>query len=151
MQYKVPQDVQREDKILFFITLRQLIMLIVGGGISYVLYVQMAKAYVLGSVEIALISLPAVIAVGFAFVKFKGLSLIKLVFLMLEQFMFRPMRRYWIQGAGEPFTSSTMTFAETKKKEEVKEEEKNYSEEKVKALAALLDGEKPHIAQKTQS
>lgn len=121
-------------------------MIIVGGGISYVLYVQMAKTYVLGSIEIALISLPACIAVAFAFVKFKGLSLIKLILLMFEQFMFRPMRRYWIQGAGEPFTSSTMTFTEKKKKEEVKEEEKNYSEEKVKALAALLDGEKPDIA-----
>lgn len=126
-------------------------MLILGGGLSYVLYVQLAKTYVLGPIEITLIAIPALIAVAFAFIKFKGLSLLQLILLLIEQLLFRPMQRHWVQGAGDAFTSSTMSLQESKKKAIVEPEEKNYSEAKVKALAAVLDGEKsPKPANNTQ-
>ena len=35
MRFKVPQDVQREDTIIGPITFKQLIIMIIGGGIGY--------------------------------------------------------------------------------------------------------------------
>ena len=43
MQYKVPQDVQREDTIIGPLTLKQLGILGVGGGIAYGIYISLGK------------------------------------------------------------------------------------------------------------
>jgi hypothetical protein len=145
MQYKVPQDVQREDQILWFITLRQLILLMVGCGISYLLFVNMKKAYNLNGFEIALIWLPGAISAAFAFLKIKGISLSKFFLLILEQVFFRSSRRYWIAGTGEPFVSMTMTFkSQNSSKSTSKEKEKMFDQKKAEKLAQFLDQEKYH-------
>lgn len=138
MQYKVPQDVQREDQILWFITLRQLILIIVGCGFSYALYTGLSKQYVLGTFETILICIPAAISLIFAFVKIKGLSLFKIGLLLLETSLFRAPRRYW-QTNGDVFVSMTTGFSEkTDTKKEVKLK-KEVSSEKIKNLAHLID------------
>jgi len=145
-RYKVPQDVQREDQILWFITLRQLIILIVGFGISYTLFNMLNKIYVLDEVSQILVWLPAGIAAAFAFLKIKGISLFKFILLIIEQASFRPGRRRWSQNGGSPFVSSTIPFRmETKKTTVAAKSDKQYSTEKVKNLAAILDGQSsPH-------
>ena len=45
LQYKIPQDVQREDTIIGPITMRQLIICAIGGGIAYTLYMILSKSY----------------------------------------------------------------------------------------------------------
>ena len=45
MQYKIPQNVRIEDKIVGPLTLKQLIILGVGGGITYAIYVALARVY----------------------------------------------------------------------------------------------------------
>jgi hypothetical protein len=142
MQYKVPQDVQREDQILWFITLRQLIILMVGFGMSYMLFVNFKQNYDLNELENILVWIPAVITLAFAFLKIHGITLFKFILLLLEQVFFRAPRRHWMAQSGEPFVSITTPFSSDKAKKKIAVNGKEFSTEKVKNLAALLDGEK---------
>jgi len=141
MRFKVPQDVQREDQILWFITLRQLVILIVGGGISYGLFTNLSKIYELNTLELVVIAIPALISVAFAFLKIHGISLTKFILLLVEAAFFRAPRRRWQKFAGTPFVSMTTQFSmktETKKQKIAK---KNVSAEKIRNLAKILDQE----------
>lgn len=138
MQYKVPQDVQRADQILWFITLKQLIFIIIGGGISYALFTGLSKKYVLGVFEIILICIPAAIALAFAFVRIKGLSLFKIGLLLIETSLFRAPRRYW-QTSGDVFVSMTTGFSEKKVEKKTPLRQKDVSDQKIKNLADLID------------
>ena len=140
MQFKVPQDVQREDIILWFITFKQFIILLAGFGLSYFLLVQVKKNYNISDVEAILIWIPAMISVAVAFVKINGIPLFQFILLAIENAFFRPPRRYWIHGMGEPFVSFTTNFS--MKKQQKKEDlppEKDLSEKKIRSLATMLD------------
>lgn len=141
MHYKVPQNVEREDQILWFITLRQLIMLLVGGGISYLLFINFAKgknADEISGLITILIWTPAVFAALLAFLKIKGMSISQVFLLIMEHGFFRYPRRYWIAGAGEPFVSMTTKISPLTKKIE-NPESKDYDPEKAHKLADFLD------------
>ncbi|HEY5713800.1 MAG TPA: PrgI family protein [Candidatus Gracilibacteria bacterium] len=141
MQFKVPQDVQREDTILWFITLRQLIFVLIGGGISYALYVGLSKIYELNGIELFAILIPFLVALAFAFLRIRGMSLMMFILVCAEQFIFRPGRRYWSQE-GNILISMTTRISSNKKKD-VKADNKSMMErEKLKNLAQMLDGEK---------
>ncbi|MBT3349236.1 PrgI family protein [bacterium] len=140
MRYKVPQDVQRADQILWFLTLRQVIALVVGFAISYTLYSSLSKQYDLNEFEIVFIWLPAAISAAFSFLKVKGVSLFKFILLLVEQIFFRPPRRRWSMGQGEQFVSTTVPFSMKIKTEESEPaQEKEVSSEKIKKLARVLD------------
>ncbi len=140
MRYKVPQNVQREDQILWFLTLRQVIILIVGGGLSYMLFTNLNKNYELNELEQIFIWIPAALAVALAFVKIKGIELSKFILLLLER-LFRPAHRRWVKHGGDPFISITTPFSLKKKKKEIKIREKEeFSPEKIKKIANILDG-----------
>lgn len=98
MQYKIPQNVQIEDKIVGPLTLRQLIYLGVGGGISYAIYVILAKQYYW---EIWLIptAIPALITLAVTFLKINGIPFGKWVFLMIEYFKISRKRTFVMGGA----------------------------------------------------
>ncbi len=103
MQFKVPQDVLRADKIVGFLTLRQLIIVALGGGVSYSLYIVLSKQYVLE------IWLPPVIFVtlftlAFAFVKFHDIVFEKLILVFIE-YKFRPRARTWQKMRGDTVLS----------------------------------------------
>ena len=138
MRFKVPQDVQREDQILWFITLRQLIFLIVGGGISYMLFVKLSEVYYLSEIAIVFICIPAAISAAFAFLKIKGISFGKFILVFLEQTFFRPSRRFWQSSTGV-FISMTNVVSLGNKKSAQVVETKALSQDKIKNLAALLD------------
>ena len=140
MRFKVPQNVQREDKILWFITLKQLIVLMVTGGISYMLFTSLTKAYSLSQIEMILVWIPLALGAAFCFIRIKGLSLFKFGLLLLEQTAFLPPRRFWQPGREVP-VSMTQNISQSKKKQEVVIEDKSFSQDKIKNLAALLDGE----------
>lgn len=143
MRFKVPQDVQREDQILWFLTLRQVIILILGFGISYTLSNSLSKEYDLNQLEIILCWIPAAIAVTISFLKIHGISLFKFVLLQIEQFVFRQPRRRWVKHAGEPFVSMTTPFSmkSVTKQQKIDTHQEEFSEEKVHSLAKLLDSE----------
>lgn len=144
MRYKVPQNVQRADQILWFLTLRQLIMIIVGGGISYMLFTNLNKQYELNQLEQILIWIPAAITVALAFVKIRGIELTKFILLLLEK-LFRPAHRKWVNHGGDPFVSMTRQFSMKKKKKEKEVRTKeDISSEKIRNLANILDGKTAH-------
>lgn len=137
LRYKVPQDVQREDKILFFITLKQLIVLMVTGGISYILFLYFSERYYLSQIAVGFIMLPFILGCLFCFVKIKGLNLTKFMFLNIEHLLL-PRRRYWQEGS-QPLVSSTTEFSAKTKEEDTDIVAKNVSSQKIKNLADLID------------
>lgn len=99
MQFKVPQDVLRPDKIVGFLTLRQLIIVAIGGGIAYSLYIILSKQYFIE------IWLPPVLFVGsitaaFAFFKFHDIVFERLILIYIE-YKFRPRARTWQKMYGD--------------------------------------------------
>lgn len=135
---------QREDKILFFITLKQLVILIIGFGISYTMFVSINKTYELNEFQQTLIWIPAAIACVFAFFKIKGMTMLQFLFLALEK-IFRPARRYWVQNGGIPFVSMTTNVMLPKDKNAAKEEtnikmqQKNVKSQKIRNIADIVD------------
>lgn len=94
MQYKVPQNVGIEDRIVGPLTLRQLIILSVGCGSSYMLFLMASKLYELNIIETIVIALPALVSALAALVKINDITFTKFLLLFLE-FTIKPKRRFW--------------------------------------------------------
>jgi len=101
MQFKVPQDVQREDTIIGPITLKQLIILGVGGGVAYAIYVSLAKTYYM-EIWLPPVAIVAALTVALAFLKIYNMSFEKFMMRFFEYTMLSR-KRIWIQGSGRPF------------------------------------------------
>ena len=135
MQFKVPQDVQREDTIIGPITLKQLIILGIGGGITYGIYVSLAVTY------FAEIWLPPVLIVGgltlaFTFLKIHSLPFHRFLMNFIEYHLLAK-HRIWIEGADRPFVSP---FEKEEKKTPEKDEEVNKKENvNIKELTNIVD------------
>lgn len=118
MQYKIPQNVRIEDKIVGPLTLRQLIYLGIGGGISYAIYVTLARTYFI-EVWLPPTAFTALLTLAFTFVKINGIPFAKWLLLIIE-YMYNPKKRTFMMGAGDTYEATL--FAKEKKK--VKKEEK---------------------------
>ncbi|MFH0820560.1 MAG: PrgI family protein [Candidatus Peregrinibacteria bacterium] len=94
LQYKIPQNVGIEDKIVGPLTLRQLIIVSVGCGISYTFFTLLGKMYDLNIIEYFVIALPALVAVAAALIRINDIPLPKFVLLGLE-YNIKPRRRHW--------------------------------------------------------
>jgi hypothetical protein len=135
MQYKVPQDVQREDTIIGPLTLKQLIILGAGGGLTYAIYITLAKTYFIE------IWLPPVLIVGgitaaFAFLKIHSLPFH--IFLMnFIEYHLLSRKRVWVQGTGTPFVPPFEE--ESMKKEEIKEIKQLKNQKTLKEISEVLD------------
>lgn len=116
MQYKVPQDVQREDTIVGPLTLRQLLILAGGGGIAYATYVALAETYFI-EVWLPPVAIISAITLAFAFLKIHNLPFHRFLMNLLE-YKLLPSKRTWIQHAGDPVSTSVTRTASDKKKEE---------------------------------
>ncbi len=92
---KIPQNVYIEDRIVGPLTLRQLLITMGGGGISYMIYGIATRAAGGASILITIVSwIPLVIAFAFAFIRVNDLSLMKLLFLTLERSQNPPVRTW---------------------------------------------------------
>ncbi len=118
MQYKIPQNVGIEDKIVGPLSLRQLIIVAVGVGISWVLFAIMSKLYEVNFIEYAVIAMPALLSAAFALIRINDQSLTKYLQLLME-FSMKPKRRVWDHRGiaslvspdlGEPATAVTSTM-----------------------------------------
>lgn len=103
MQFKVPQDVLRADKIVGFLTLRQLIIVGIGGGLAYSLYIILSKQYL---VEIWLppVVFIAIITLTFAFFRFHDIPFEKFILIFIE-YKFKPRARIWQKMRGDAVLS----------------------------------------------
>ena len=104
------------------------------------LFSSLNKQYSLNQLEQILIWVPFVLAAALAFVKIRGIELMKFILLLIEK-LFRPAHRRWVNHGGDPFVSMTTPFTMKveKKKKEVRIKE-DVSAEKIRNLANILDG-----------
>ncbi len=108
---KIPQNVQIEDRVVGPLSLRQIIIMAVGGGFSYMLYTMVQRS--LGTMNIPLTVIlwtPAAIAAAFALVNINDLSLLRICFLLLEK-MQKPSLRTWAPRTGISITIRTSATA----------------------------------------
>ncbi|MBU1992471.1 PrgI family protein, partial [Patescibacteria group bacterium] len=103
MQFKVPQNVQREDTIIGPVTMKQLIISGIGGGLAYAVYVSLAKFY-FWEVWLWPVAIIVGITAAIAFLKIHDIPFYKFVFLLLE-YLLLPKKRAWVKGSGEVFQS----------------------------------------------
>lgn len=111
MQFKIPQNVQLEDKIVGPVTLKQLVILGAGGGFDYFLYISLSKLLVLSLTLFFVIPI-ALLVLAIAFLKIQGLTFIQYVIASLE-FYIKPRQRVWTQGGAEVFISITQPAPKT--------------------------------------
>lgn len=93
LQFKIPQNVQRDDQILPFMTMKQLVILCIGGGVSYVSFAFLSKFFfveIWGPVAFLLMG----ITIAIAYVKVGGIDFSKWLLLFLEK-NFVPQNRIW--------------------------------------------------------
>ncbi|MFA6522797.1 MAG: PrgI family protein [Candidatus Peribacteraceae bacterium] len=124
---KIPQNVQIEDRIIGPLSLRQIIIMTLGGGVSYVLYSAVAKTGG-GHASIAATVIcwtPAVIAALFAIIKINDLSLMRICFLTIERMSKAPIRTW------APRRGLTITIHTSAKEDELSESKKKRKEEEV--------------------
>ena len=136
MQYKIPQNVQIEDKIVGPLTLKQLIYLGIGGGISYAIYTALATKYYI-EVWIWFVAPPVLITLAFTFIKINGIPFAKWILLMTEYF-YNPRKRIFILGAGDNYKATI--FAKKEEKVETDTGQKTKAErdqERIKKLGEI--------------
>lgn len=91
---KIPQNVYVEDRIIGPITLKHLLIVGIGAGISYAIFASAQKAGVTNVLVLGACWTPALIAAAFAFFKVNDLSLFNIILLSIEGFN-KPSQRYW--------------------------------------------------------
>ncbi len=131
MQFKVPQDVQREDTIIGPITLKQLTILGVGGGTAYGIYISLSKTYFM-EVWLPPVVIISAITLAFAFLKVHSLPFHIFMMNFIEYHLLAR-KRIWIQGAGYGFIPPF----ESEKKKEKKLETANKTDKKQQSLEEL--------------
>lgn len=142
MQFKVPQNVQREDHIVGPLTLKQMIIVAIGGSIAYGLYVSLARYYI-WITWLPPVAIVSIITIAFAFVRPLDLSFTKWVLLWI-QFSLLPRERKWTKGGAE-IVIGTGAATSNKKKKSTKDKPENRAaekEQKMKNLQKFLDAEK---------
>lgn len=95
MQYKIPVQIENEDPIILGLSLRQLIILMVAGGIWYSLFQSLAAIV---AVEVAAIPGIIIFIIGFLIAKFNqyGMTFTKFVLAFARSKANLPNRR-WMQ------------------------------------------------------
>ncbi len=118
MQYKVPQNVQREDTIVGPLTLKQLAILGVGGGITYSIYLTLAQTYFI-EIWIWPVGIFALLTLLFAFVKPFNLTFFEFLIHFIE-YKSLPKKRRWAKRSDEPMTLNFSKKQKITKKAPVK-------------------------------
>jgi hypothetical protein len=96
---KIPQNVYVEDRIIGPVTIRQIIIMGIGGAMSYALWSILAQSGYIGIVPLIIAWIPVTIAAAFAFVKINDISLFRMILLKIEQAN-KPSIRHWESTQG---------------------------------------------------
>ena len=135
MQYKVPQDVQREDTIVGPLTLKQMIILAAGGGIAYALYVQLSVIYFV-QIWLPPVLIVSAFTLALAFLKIHNLLFYEFLMHLIEYNLLAK-KRFWIKGTANPFVPPYQK--EEKKKDEEKTVPKKKAKKDLTSLGKVLD------------
>ena len=141
MQFKIPQNVQIADKIVGPLTFQQLIIVGIGGGLTYFVYVTLAQRYFF-EIWLPPVLILSLFTLAFAFVKPLGVSFMHYILLLIE-FWFKPRKRVWVKGAGDirPSIFTDMNTRQTKtEKKAAKKRTRDRSQLKnIDELTNILD------------
>jgi hypothetical protein len=140
---KIPQNVYVEDRIIGPVTLRQIMIILGGAGISYAIWAGMQSAGPMSVFQAGIAWTPCGIAVLFAFVKINGISLFRIVLLAIER-VNKPSRRTWQPRQGIYVNFITKAPAKDNKDMRMKEEQKQNTE--IEELSRVLDQGPPESA-----
>ncbi|MBU1019505.1 MAG: PrgI family protein [Patescibacteria group bacterium] len=140
MQFKIPQDVQQADKIVGPLTLKQLIITAIGGGISYFIYMSTSKLYVVQVWAIAT-AIPALLTIAIAFVKINDIPFLKFLLLQIERFI-KPRYRHFEKSTGDPYKSCLITPEANKKPSVNKKQDIESKMQDLDKLTKILDQSK---------
>jgi len=138
LQYKIPQDVGIADKIVGPFSLRQMIIVAIGVGISYVLFAITSKLYELNILEYIIIALPAFIAIAAAMVKINNIPLPKFTLLALE-FAIKPKRRIWDHRGIAAIVAPDLSEKKPRTEKSATEEKTTRNNVNLKDLSRILD------------
>jgi len=136
---KIPQDLQIEDRIIGPITLRQIMITMVGGGFSYMIWTILQQSMGPNLVSTALSLIPVIIVAAFAFVKINSISLFRILLLQIERSQKPPIRK-WSPREGIQINIRTYS-----KKEEKPKPKKEKKREGIAELTQLLDRGPPEL------
>ena len=138
MRFKVPQDVQREDTIIGPITFKQLVILIIGGGITYSLYLILFPIYKI-FVWLPIVSILGILTLAIAFLKIFNMKFTIFLFYLTE-FLVKPRVRFFHRNNltySPKFTDKPVLTISKEDKKEV--ELKTLKEDKLEHITDLLD------------
>jgi hypothetical protein len=144
---KIPQNVKVEDKLIGPFSLKQLILVALGGGSSYMLYASIQKSVgIVPAGAHAVIWWPAILSVAFALIRINDISLFRYCLLIIET-MSKPRQRVFQARQGLVINIQTRaaieadTKAKAKKAKEVSEQKVETSPVKLDELSTILDAE----------
>jgi len=136
---KIPQNVYIEDRIVGPLTLKQILIVALGNGISYAMYAMLAKNQGGVSVPvIALLWIPGAISVIFAFVKINDLSMFRLCLLLFERIN-KPVLRTWAPRRGIIINIRTFSTVDDKHVHKAVEKLAEKRPQRIDELSAALD------------
>ena len=149
---KIPQNVYIEDRIVGPLTLRQIITVAVGGGFSYAMWASLSKSYGFLPLPITvLVWVPGVLSVIFAFVRINDISMMRLLFLMVERIN-KPYRRTWTPRRGLTINIRTFTTPDQErenKRKRMAAKDPSHLDEISTVLDTADHGDSPDVDQVT--
>jgi type IV secretory pathway VirB3-like protein len=135
---KIPQNVYIEDRIVGPLTLKQIIISMLGIGFSYAVWASIAKVYGYVPWHITVIVwIPGVLSVIFAFVKIHDLTMAHIILLFLERAQ-KPSTR--IYGPRRGLTVNARSFAQPAVSKKIAAKPMGEDAE-ISKLSAFLDQE----------
>lgn len=142
MQFKVPQNVQREDRIVGPLTLKQMIICAIGGVIAYAIYVSLGRHYI-WITWLPPVAIVTLITLAFAFMRPLDLSFTKWILLWIE-FSLLPRERKWAKASGEAIIPLEAKLKKKKGEGEKQKKAASMSEKqkKMEELNKFLEAEK---------
>lgn len=135
MQFKVPQDVQREDRIVGPLTLKQMIICGVGGFIAYAIYVALGKTYI-WITWFPPVALVTIVTIAFAFIRPLNMSFTKWIIRNIEKSLL-PGKRPWIKGSAEILIPLSIQKSDMQKKAKTEDESETAFDIKQKKMQEL--------------
>ncbi len=129
MRYKVPQNIDMQDRIIGPLTMIQFVYAIIGSGLAYSIIVTLPKPF-----SYVLAAPVAVFTLALSFIKINERPFLDF-FLAMIGFMTAPKQRVWHHNPGD---SMNVAIYKPHKAEKTIQS-KNISHEKIEQLAHKLD------------
>ncbi|MDD5026370.1 MAG: PrgI family protein [Candidatus Peribacteraceae bacterium] len=133
---KIPQNVQVEDKIFGPVSLKQIILCMMGGGVSFVIWNTMKKMGITSIQSTIFAWTPLAITAAFAFVKIRGLSLLRIILLFIERSQ-KPISRSFAPRYGTSI--NIRSYYQTLPEKDLPKGQTKVEMDKLKSLSTLLD------------